>query len=129
MGWCFAGTDKTSYHGDEPTKEAAIQEAICYHSFGEGDKASIAQTKPFTPSLNIYDMIDTLVCQASDEAGEVGEEWGIQHLTEKDPEYVELEKSLQTVFNAWLLKHDYWPKFYGVQDEGIVVVTKEMLGV
>lgn len=124
--WCYSESQEI-YRGNFDSKEEAILEGVAGCDLTEGSVLSVAQIKKYHPAVDTENVIETLVCQASDECGETVEDWELNNLTSKDEEWQELDLALNAVFSKWLEKHKYVPRFYSIDNDKEITVTKEML--
>jgi hypothetical protein len=93
----------------EPTKEAAIAEAIASRTEEDRftDCVYVAPIKEYEVCLSVSDMLDNLNEAAYDECGEVASD-GISPTREQ---MYELQAEINRVFGEWLTRHKLWPKW------------------
>lgn len=80
----------------------------------EHDTVYIGENMPFIPSVDAESVLDDIMEQAGEFAGEVGEDWDAYDY-HKQNELDELSESLTAVVNEWLKKHDRVPYFWAIE--------------
>lgn len=106
--FCYSKNEQ-QYHGEFKTRDDAIHEARAL----DHDTFFTAECIPYVPFISVDDIFDQLACQASDHAGEAGEEW-LSFIPKEEKN--ELENSLNRVFKKWMKKTNNEPHFYRVEN-------------
>ena len=107
MKYCYS-TDEVTFSGDFDSREEALYEGRALYP---GVDIFTAECVPFVASLDAHWIIDQLNCEATDHAGEAGEEW-LSFVPKSERQ--ELEKELNKALNKWMKKTKNEPHFYGV---------------
>ena len=90
--------EQKDYQTDEPPKTVFIGENV-----------------QFAPSVDPETVLEHVEEDASEFAGEVGDDWEAYDQKKKD-ELNELGDSLTHIVNEWLKKYGYEPDFYAIQN-------------
>jgi len=97
--------------GPFDTKEECAQEAFA--DIGV-DTVEVGKLRQFQPVIDADYIIDQLANEATDEAGEVAEDW-LMHIDKESKE--QLSEDLTAVLKQWLILNSQWPRFGGIYDE------------
>lgn len=119
------------------TKEEAIQDGIDqYKQMLEGkstelfdndyyydnyydivpDYFDVGKKRPYTPTIDVDDVIERLQVQAYDECGEFAEDFLDWRTMSKGNIEEDLREHLQDELDAWLNRHNLYPTFFTVID-------------
>ena len=132
--WCnnpMCKDDDWTYADSFDTREEAVQDGIeQYKEALDGNSTKlfdldypdapsgrfqIGYVKPYTPIIDVENIIERLQQQASDECGEYG--WDFLNWTEiTRPIEEDLRENLQRELDAWLKRYHLEPTFFTVEN-------------
>lgn len=81
-----------------------------------GTAIYVGEVTPFVPRIYATDVLDRLEDNASDECGEIGEEYEAYDRKEDTAILNELSQKLTKVLTNWLRKYGKYPNFYTVSN-------------
>lgn len=102
--WSF---NEEVYYGQEPSIEAAIEEAIAEAEDGEHEVFWIGKCKRFKAMVNVHGIIEELQDQCWDECGEFGETY-LESVTQAECE------ELSNLISDWIARVDR-SNFYTIE--------------
>lgn len=109
-------TEKDIWQNDIfDTEDECIAEALDF-GMNKGDTIVIGDCIPFEPVVNVDSLLEDLESRASDECGEVGDDWNISGERGHEQEYKILTEKVQSAVNEYLEAIGEVPTFYRIEN-------------
>jgi len=115
FGRTYIGGDAIYNIGPFKTKEACAKEVFgCYPDV---NSCRVGKLRQYQPVIDADTIIDQLRDDASNEAGEVADDF-LLHVSAEDKQ--QLTDDLTNVLGQWLILRETWPRFGSIEESEVV---------